>query len=171
MPDEIKLAKGDTIRITANGRDKSGNHKLNNGAIYQVGGFTKGGDITLTNGWTVSGDFRHFTYGRVVTSHASQGSTVDRVLIALGNESRPAITAQAFYVSVSRGRHRATVFSNISPSVLREAIQRGESRMSATGFMQGRKPTPLPAPPPAPTVAPECGHSSTKFRTPIGNCG
>jgi ATP-dependent exoDNAse (exonuclease V) alpha subunit len=145
-PDEIKLAIGDTIRITANGRDKSGEHKLNNGSIYQVAGFTKSGDITLSNGWNVDADFRHFTHGRVITSHASQGATVDRVLIAMGSESRPAINAEQFYVSVSRGRHKAAIFTNIAPVLLREAIQRGESRISATELMGQRKPSPLPAP-------------------------
>jgi conjugative relaxase-like TrwC/TraI family protein len=147
-PDEIALAKGDAIRITANGRDKSGKHRLNNGTIYEVAGFTKSGDITLSNGWTIGADFGHFTHGRVVTSHASQGSTVDRVLIGMGSESRTAISAEQFYVSVSRGRQEARIFTNVSPSLLREAIQRGVSRMSATEFMQGRKPERQPAPEP-----------------------
>ena len=135
MPGEINLAKGDAIRITANGRDQSGEHKLNNGAIYQVAGFTRNGDITLSNGWTIGADFGHFTHGRVVTSHASQGATVDRVLIAMGHESRPAINAEQFYVSVSRGRHKAAIFTNIAPPLLREAIQRGQSRLSASELM------------------------------------
>ncbi len=145
-PDEIRLAIGDSIRVTANGRDKSGKHKLNNGSVYHVAGFTKGGDITLSNGWTLAADFGHLAHGRVVTSHASQGATVDRVLIAMGSESRPAITAQQFYVSVSRGRHKAAIFTNIAPPLLREAIKRGDSRMSATELMQGTKPEPQPDP-------------------------
>ena len=73
-PGELRLASGDTIRITVNGRDKSGKHKLNNGAVYEVAGFTPGGDITLSNGWVLDKDFRFFANGRVVTSHASQGA-------------------------------------------------------------------------------------------------
>ena len=46
-PGEISLAKGDMLKITANGRDKSGKHRFNNGAVYEVAGFTKGGDIRL----------------------------------------------------------------------------------------------------------------------------
>ena len=91
------LAAGDMIRITANGKTKD-DHKLNNGAVYQVKGFDKDGDIVLANGWTVGKDFGFLTHGYVATSHASQGKTVDRVLIAMGSESLPAINADQFYV-------------------------------------------------------------------------
>ena len=147
QPGDIRLAKGDTLRITANGRDKSGKHKLNNGAIYQVGGFTKGGDIQLANGWVLDKDFGHLAHGLVVTSHASQGMTVDRVLIAMGQESRPAITAEQFYVSVSRARQQATIFTNLSPATLREAVRRGDNRQSAHAFLGTKAATPKPLPP------------------------
>ena len=105
------IAPGELVRITANGKDKSGKHKLNNGSQYAVKGFTAGGDIALTNSWIVAKDFGHLTHGYVNTSHASQGKTVDRVLIAMGSESLPAINAEQFYVSVSRGREfRGTRF-------------------------------------------------------------
>ena len=58
----------------------------------------------------VGKEFGHLAHGYVTTSHASQGKTVDRVLIAMGSESRPAINAEQFYVSVSRGRDQATVY-------------------------------------------------------------
>ena len=142
--DQISLAKGDTIRITANGRDKTDKHRLNNGAIYQVAGFTKGGDITLSNGWTIGKDFCHLTHGLAVTSHASQGRTVDRVLIAMGQESRPAVSREQFYVSMSRAREKALVFTNIAPAQLRDAIQRGDARKSATELMEPPKRKPAP---------------------------
>lgn len=56
-------------------------------------------------------DVGHIQHGYVATSHAAQGKTVDRVLIAMGSESVPAISAEQFYVSVSRGRDRAGVTS------------------------------------------------------------
>ena len=68
----IKVAAGDVVRVTANGWDKSKRHKLNNGAQYTVSGFTKEGNIALTNGWILSKDFGHLTHGYVSTSHASQ---------------------------------------------------------------------------------------------------
>ena len=133
------LAAGDTIRITANGKTKDG-HKLNNGAVYQVKGFNKDGDIVLANGWTVGKDFGFLTHGYVATSHASQGKTVDRILLAMGSESLPAINADQFYVSVSRGRERATIYSDMAPAALRDAIQKTDSRKSATELMTPVKP-------------------------------
>jgi ATP-dependent exoDNAse (exonuclease V) alpha subunit len=145
-PNQTRLAKGDTVRITANGKDKSGKHKLNNGAIYQVAGFSQGGDIRLANGWVLDKAFGHLAHGLVVTSHASQGTTVDRVLIAMGGESKPAITAEQFYVSVSRGKRKADIFTDLSPTVLRDAIRHGDRRMSASELMEERKPETQGAP-------------------------
>lgn len=144
QPGEIALAKGDTIRITANGRDKTGKHKLNNGALYQVAGFSQAGDIQLSNGWVLSKEFGHLTHGLAVTSHASQGKTVDRVLIAMGSESRPVMSREQFYVSASRGREQARVFTDLSPDELRDAIGRGDNRKSATELMSEAAPAKPP---------------------------
>ena len=130
-PGEIRLAAGDAVRITANGKSKDGKHKLNNGAMYRVDGFTPGGDIRLSNGWVLDKGFGHLGYGYVATSYASQGKTFDRVLIAMGQESVPAINAEQFYVSVSRGRDMARIYTDMAPAVLREQIRRSERRMTA----------------------------------------
>lgn len=143
-PSAIEIAAGDTIRITANGKTKDGKHKLNSGAIYPVRGFTKDDDIVLANGWVVGRDYGHIAHGYVTTSHASQGKTVDRVLIAMGHESRPAINAEQFYVSVSRGRDQATIYSDLTPAELREAIQKADPRKSATELVGASKPKAKP---------------------------
>ena len=129
---ELALAKGDRIRITSNGKTKDGKHKLNNGSQYTVKGFTKEGDVTLSNNWVIAKGFDHLTHGYVTTSHASQGKTVDRVLIAMGHESRPAMSSEQFYVSVSRGRDAATIYTDLNATTLREAIQKSDPRKSAT---------------------------------------
>ena len=126
------LAVGDRVRFTANGHDTSGTHRLNNGSQYTVAGFTQEGDLALSNGWTVAKDFGHITHSYVSTSHASQGKTVDRVLVAMGGESVPAMSAEQFYVSVSRGRESARVYSDLPTDQLRAAIQKTDLRKSAT---------------------------------------
>jgi len=139
--EQIKLSKGDSIRITANGKTKDG-HKLNNGSQYTVAGFTPKGDITLNNGWVIPKDFGHYDHGYVNTSFASQGKSVDRVLIAMGGESRGAINAEQFYVSVSRGKESARVYTDLAPKELREIIQKTDPRKSATElFKPKRKPS------------------------------
>lgn len=127
---ELRLAAGDRMRITRNGRTRAGRSHLNNGALYDVKGFTLEGDIELTNGWVVSRDYANFSYGFVTTSHASQGHTVDRVYIAQGAESFGAASREQFYVSVSRGRERVTVYTE-NRERLREAIKRSGERQAA----------------------------------------
>jgi len=138
-PERIALAKGDSIRITANGKTKDGKHRIDNGSQYTVAGFTSKGDIALSNGWVIGKDFSHLTHGYVTTSYASQGKTVDRIFIAMGSESTPAISAEQFYVSASRGRESAKVYSDMAAKEIREAIQRTDNRKSATELIKPKR--------------------------------
>lgn len=134
-PATLHLAEGDRIRITANGWTADKKHRLDNGAQYTVAGFEKDGKIRLTNGWFIAPEFQHFTHGYVATSIARQGKTVDRVLVAMGHESLPAVNMAQFYVSASRARDSATIYTNVAPAILREAIQKADGRKSATELL------------------------------------
>ena len=103
---ELRLAKGDRIRITQNGMAEGGKHRLINGSIHTVAGFDRRGNIVLDNNQAVPKDYGNIAHGYCTTSHSSQGKTVDRVLVAMGEESFPAASRQQFYVSASRGRER-----------------------------------------------------------------
>jgi conjugative relaxase-like TrwC/TraI family protein len=131
---ETAIAAGDRIRITRNGRMASQGQakgaRLNNGDVFTVEGFTKDGGIKLDNGNALPKNYGHFSYGYVDTSHASQGKTVDRVFIATGSESLPAVTQAQWYVSVSRGKESAKVYVDSKEDV-RNAIARTGERMSA----------------------------------------
>ncbi|MGA2254540.1 MAG: MobF family relaxase [Thermoguttaceae bacterium] len=135
---ELRLAPGDMVRITKNGLTADGEHRLNNGARYMVTGFNPSGDIVLDNGWAVSKDFGHLAYGYVATSHASQGKTVDRVLIGQSAESFPASSREQFYVSISRAREKATVYTNDRHALL-AAVSRSDDRLAATEFVNKRE--------------------------------
>ncbi|MFL5328673.1 MAG: MobF family relaxase [Gemmataceae bacterium] len=139
-PDILTLAAGDKVRITQNSYSAD-QHRLNNGAVYGVAGFTADGGIRLDNGWQVPQDFGHFANGLVVTSHASQGKTVDRVLIAQSAESLPATGREQLYVSASRAKKQAAIYTD-DKLALREAVTRSEERLSATELVQAR-PWPL----------------------------
>ncbi|HKQ49872.1 MAG TPA: MobF family relaxase [Phycisphaerae bacterium] len=136
-PDLLPVAPGDVLRITRNGTTADGGHRLNNGATFAVKDFDAKGNIVLTNGWKIARDFGHIAYGYVVTSHASQGRTVDRVLIGESAQSFPAASREQFYVSVSRGRQRATIYTDDKQALL-EAVSRSDDRLSATEFLNGR---------------------------------
>jgi conjugative relaxase-like TrwC/TraI family protein len=133
----LSVARGELVRVTANGQTADG-HRLHNGNVYQVAGFSKTGDLRLANGWIVPREFGHLASGLVSTSHGSQGRTVDRVLISESAESFAAASREQFYVSVSRGRHQATIFTD-DASALREAVERSEERLSATELVTARQ--------------------------------
>ena len=106
---------------------------------YRIQSFTKRGDIVLTNDWTIDRDYGFLASGYVSTSHSAQGKTVDRVLIAESAMSYPAVDQAQFYVSVSRGRKQAEIYTEDS-SALREAAQKLDGRVSATELMNDSQP-------------------------------
>ena len=88
--DQLALAVGDRVRITAGGKTKDGKHRLSNGvAVSRSQGFTKRGDMVVDHGWVIDRDFGHLTHGYAMTSHASQGMTVDKVFIGMSERIIP----------------------------------------------------------------------------------
>lgn len=126
----LPLAVGDQLRITANGYTADGNHRLNNGSLHRLTAFTENGELVLANGWTIRKDFGHLAHGYCVTSHASQGKTVDRVFIAESAESFRAGSREQFYVSVSRARESVRIFTD-NVKGLRAAVAKSSRRRAA----------------------------------------
>jgi hypothetical protein len=100
LPRPLEVAAGDRILIRANDR----NARLLNGEIVSVqqivGSHLQLGDDRVID----TAKFREFTHGYAVTSHASQGMTVDHVIVAAER-----LDAKAAYVACSRGRHTCTL--------------------------------------------------------------
>ncbi|MCB1694074.1 MAG: AAA family ATPase, partial [Pseudomonadales bacterium] len=135
--DRLEIAKGDVIRITAGGTTLDGMHRLDNGGIFTVKEFDADGNLVLANGWKIGRDFGHLAHGYTVTSHASQGHTVDRVLIGESSASFAAASREQFYVSVSRGKRQATIYTDDKEALL-EAVSLGDDRVTASEFIRGR---------------------------------
>lgn len=133
---QISISQGDKIRITGNGKSNEGVH-LFNGTSYQVEGFNKAGDIRLSNGATISKDYANFTHGYVMTSHASQGKTVDKVIISQSSASFRASSKEQFYVSVSRGREAVAIYTDDKQELL-NAVGRSGERRSAIELTRDR---------------------------------
>ena len=123
------ISRGDKIRITGNGKASDGKH-LFNGSLFQVNGFDKEGNIKLSNGSTISKNYGHFSLGYVVTSHASQGKTVDKVIISQSSMSFRASSTEQFYVSVSRGRQAVSIYTDDKIDLL-YAVKQSNERRSA----------------------------------------
>lgn len=139
----INVAKGDLLRFTQNVRLESGK-RVNAGTTYVVDHFSSV-DTALVmknidqNGKPTGKPFRVpaqtqlMTHGYVVTSHASQGRTVNTVLICQGARTLRAASQEQAYVSVTRGRQEVHIFTD-DKAQIREAIARSAKRESATSL-------------------------------------
>lgn len=135
IKDDIKLSKGDQIRINKNGFDQDGK-RLNNGKILEVQGFEKDGSIhaknahsKTDNSFKLDSQFGNLDYAYCLTSYASQGKTVDRVFISQPSQTFLASNQKQFYVSVSRGREAVTVYTDDKKGLLSQVQKEGD-RMS-----------------------------------------
>lgn len=138
LPMPLALATGDRIRITAGGKTKDGMHRLNNGALLTVEGFTKQGDIVVDHGWVIARDYGHLTHDYVVTSHISQGVTVDKVFVGISSQSIPATDERTAYVAVTRGREKVEIYTDDKEELL-SAMTRQDDPMSATELTRNHR--------------------------------
>lgn len=136
-PEPIRIAVGDRLRVTHNGVVQ-GKHRLNNGEILTVRGFSPSGDIVDQRGWILPRDFGHLSHGYVTTSVSAQSRTVNHVLVAMGTQSLPAVNREQLYVSLSRGRDGVKIYTDDRES-LRRAVARTEERVSAIDVAARRR--------------------------------
>jgi ATP-dependent exoDNAse (exonuclease V) alpha subunit len=108
---------GDRIQFTAPANEL----KIANRELGTIEGIEEDGRLHLKidAGRTVELDPRkhkhlHLDHGYAMTSHSSQGQTVDRVLIHVDTElgAKALLNSRMAYVSVSRGRYDARIYTN-----------------------------------------------------------
>jgi hypothetical protein len=130
-PAQLTLAVGDRILVTAGGKTKDGKHRLSNGSLFTIEGFTRKGDVVVNYDWVIDRNWGHITHGYAITSHASQGVTVDEAIVGISSESLPATTQRTVYVAVTRGKSRVQVFTDDQNELLK-AFGRADDPLSAT---------------------------------------
>jgi conjugative relaxase-like TrwC/TraI family protein len=121
----LKVAAGDKLLLQANAARK----RLINGELVEVQAI-QGDSVVLTDGRVIPKNYRTFSHGYAVTSHAAQGKTVDTVLVVASSRSLTAINQQQFYVSISRGRDACRVFTD-DAEMLRSHVTRSSARLAA----------------------------------------
>lgn len=141
---EIALSQNDTLQITRNLYDNK-KRRLDNGAVLKFVSIDKVGNLKFCNPvskveYTLPKDFGHLAHAYCVTSHASQGKTVDEVFIAQPSSTFSATDLKQFYVSVSRGRDKATIYTDDVQSLLLHAAESGD-RQSALELMKRKNDT------------------------------
>jgi len=131
---KIALAAGDRVRITQNGFAKD-RQRLNNGDLKEVAGFTKQGDIKLSNGWVIAKDFGNLAHGYCLTSYSSQSKGMDCVFVAESSESFRAADREQFYVSASRFKESLTVYTDDKHELL-AAVRKSSQRPAALDLVK-----------------------------------
>ncbi|MBS0164017.1 MAG: relaxase domain-containing protein [Nitrospira sp.] len=106
--------------------------RLANGTTVTAQSVNAFGQLVLQDGSTLHS--RQVAYGYALTSHASQGVTVDKVFLA-GAASR-----EGLYVAATRGRESVRIFVPDREDFLNAAGLRSEARTSALEFTRSIRP-------------------------------
>ncbi|MGH1384294.1 MobF family relaxase [Kordia sp.] len=126
---KTQLAKGDSIRLTQNSETIEGS-KMNNGMVYNIEGFTRTGDLKLSNGKIIQKDNGHYKHAYCETSYSSQGKDAQHVYVSMSDLSFGGASKESFYVSVSRGKEKATIFTS-DRDALKSSIHKSNRRQTA----------------------------------------
>jgi conjugative relaxase-like TrwC/TraI family protein len=128
---KLKVVSGEKLLLQSNWQKR-----FVNGELVEVKTI-QGDSILLADGRVIPKDYRTFTHGYAITSHAAQGKTVDEVLVVASSRSLPAISQEQFYVSISRGRERCQIFTDDS-DLLRSHVTHSGARLAAIEAMPQR---------------------------------
>jgi ATP-dependent exoDNAse (exonuclease V) alpha subunit len=130
---------GDRIQFTAPANEL----KVANRELGTIESIEEGGRLHLKigAGRSVELDPRkhpHLDHGYAMTSHSSQGQTADRVLIHVDTElgAKDLLNSRMAYVSVSRGRYDAQIYTN-NAQTLGQELSRDVSHSPAIQQEQG----------------------------------
>ncbi|MFA6962200.1 MAG: MobF family relaxase [Opitutaceae bacterium] len=125
----LMVAPGDRLQLKLNGRSQEG-HAFSNGDLVTVREIRENGALRVEDAAhvvkTLSPAKHVFTRGYAVTSYASQGKTVDTVLLS-DSACHAAINRNEWYVAISRGRRKVMVFTE-DKTELRANIRRSGDR-------------------------------------------
>jgi conjugative relaxase-like TrwC/TraI family protein len=129
------VAAGDRLRLRAIAQVETPSGqtcRLANGTMVTVQSVNASGQLVLQDGSTLRS--RQVAYGYTLTSHASQGTTVDRVFLA------GAVSREGLYVAATRGRESVRIFVPDREAFLDAAGLRSEARTSALEFTRAFRP-------------------------------
>lgn len=130
-PESRTLAVGDRIQFRAPDQAL----KVANGEFAEIVAIdAKQTRLRMDSGREVAAAtarLRHIDYGYASTSHASQGATVDRVIVNIDTaRSARLVNRRQFYVSISRARHDARIYTDDATALAR-AVGREQLKPTA----------------------------------------
>lgn len=122
----LNVSVGDCIRFTQNCTYYD--RKFSNNEVRTITGMTEN-EIQLDKGKINLSKPLHVDQGIAITSHASQGKTVDQVIVSVPVKAFSQVNEAQFYVSMSRARSQMILMTD-SKAALREAVCRPSKRLS-----------------------------------------
>jgi ATP-dependent exoDNAse (exonuclease V) alpha subunit len=120
---ELAVAAGDVLLLRANAPGFVNGERVTVKKVEEQ-------KISLTDGRELPEDYRTFTHGYAVTSHAAQGRTVDEVMVVASSRSFAAVSQEQFYVSISRARERARIYTD-DEELLGRRVEDSHTRKAA----------------------------------------
>jgi conjugative relaxase-like TrwC/TraI family protein len=121
------FAVGDRVRLLANLSPRDGG-RLFNGAVHTITGGDRFGNLVLDHRHRIPKNSGLLDYGYVITSHASQGKTVGKVIVSQSTVSSGAASMEQFYVSVSRSRDAVSIWTDDKQGLL-QSVHASDERM------------------------------------------
>ncbi len=134
-PETRSFARDDRVRVTEKCALPDG-REFAKGSFFDVERITRDGEVKLTNGAVIPKDYPFLDHGYSSTSVSAQGLTVTNVLLAMGTESVPAMSREQFYVSISRGKRRVSIYVDDLPAV-KAAVMHSSAKPTAIDLVRG----------------------------------
>lgn len=132
---ELDIRDGDLVRWTRNYQDSK---EIVNTKVMRVLSITdkeisfKTGNDSILKLPRSHPSLRHLDYGYAVTAHAAQGMTYDRVIAALESMHKYLTNQKSFYVTLSRARHEAILFTDNKKALINTLQSKTGELVSAT---------------------------------------
>ena len=132
---QLKVRRGDMIRVTRNGRAKGHGRRgrtapldwaqgtytreLHANTLHRVRGLSLTGDLLLDNGLAVSRRFQHFEYGYSMSARTGHRPRVDSVLLTAFDPAMRGIDADNIAGWMAKARKSATIYTNEKEALLK----------------------------------------------------
>ncbi|NCF85517.1 MAG: hypothetical protein GWQ08_08280, partial [Verrucomicrobiaceae bacterium] len=118
----ISVAAGDELLFRANCPEIG----VSNGQRRKVKAISESGEIELAVGNVLPTGFTQVCHGHAVTSHKSQGASVDESILVVGPHSLSAANLRQFYVSTTRFKQNHRLFVHNLNALLGKVMTKSE---------------------------------------------
>ncbi len=118
----ISVAAGDELLFRANCPEIG----VSNGQRRKVKAISQSGEIEFTSGNVLPKGFTQVCHGHAVTSHKSQGASVDESILVVGPHSLSAANMRQFYVSNTRFKQDHRLFVHNLNALLGKVMTKSE---------------------------------------------